>query len=500
MLTDHDERAKPEGSLNRRAGAPFLPLRFLLVFWLFVLSAVAFLDRTNISIAGVQIAREFGLDNIHLGWVFSSFLVGYAVFQVPGGALAQRLGPRRVLTLGVVWWGVFTALTALVPSQVRGALWIMMIVRFLLGAGEATMYPATNSFIERWVPLNERGKANGLIFAGVGFGSGVTPPLVTAIVLHYGWRASFWFSAVVGIAVGLFWYLVARDTPEEHPGITAGELERIVRGRGDAVSAGQAAISPPSPSRKPATPWAKIFSSKESPRAHRELFRLLLCGLDFLQLVLYLPGAGARIESEVQRDLLNAAFCRNDRRVFAGRGGQRLACTHPWAAARALLALDGCAGFHRGSSGFGLARSRGHHRQSDSGLRGRRFVCVAELLLVDDRRHRGRVFRRRFGNDEHGRTDRRSRHRFAHADNRRALRLGSLFPDRRYPRSIGRLGLAGGRSGCPACLTFASCLSMSVVLMRTGETCFCFSFCHSRKGICFTLSRWSDHWPLPTDN
>lgn len=263
MLTDHDERAKPEGSLNRRAGAPFLPLRFLLVFWLFVLSAVAFLDRTNISIAGVQIAREFGLDNIHLGWVFSSFLVGYAVFQVPGGALAQRLGPRRVLTLGVVWWGVFTALTALVPSQVRGALWIMMIVRFLLGAGEATMYPATNSFIERWVPLNERGKANGLIFAGVGFGSGVTPPLVTAIVLHYGWRASFWFSAVVGIAVGLFWYLVARDTPEEHPGITAGELERIVRGRGDAVSAGQAAISPPSPSRKPATPWAKIFSSKE---------------------------------------------------------------------------------------------------------------------------------------------------------------------------------------------------------------------------------------------
>jgi MFS family permease len=74
-----------------------LPIRYVLVLWLFVLSAVAYLDRTNISIAGVQIGRDFHIDKIHLGWVFSAFLVGYACFQIPAGLLARKLGPRRLL-------------------------------------------------------------------------------------------------------------------------------------------------------------------------------------------------------------------------------------------------------------------------------------------------------------------------------------------------------------------------------------------------------------------
>src|SRR5271166_3258213 len=90
-----------------------LPVRYLLVLWLLVLSAVAFLDRTNISIAGVQIGREFQIDNARLGWVFSAFLIGYASFQIPGGVLARRFGPQLLLALSVIWWGIFTALTAL---------------------------------------------------------------------------------------------------------------------------------------------------------------------------------------------------------------------------------------------------------------------------------------------------------------------------------------------------------------------------------------------------
>ena len=87
-------------------------VRFFLAFWLFVISGVAFLDRTNVSIAGLQISSEYGLDNQRLGWVFSAFLIGYAGFQLPAGWLAVRFGPRRVLTLGVMWWGVATGLTA----------------------------------------------------------------------------------------------------------------------------------------------------------------------------------------------------------------------------------------------------------------------------------------------------------------------------------------------------------------------------------------------------
>ena len=85
----------------------WLRIRALLIFFLFLLSAIAFLDRTNISIAGVQISSEYRLGNMHLGWVFSAFLIGYAAFQIPAGWLAVRFGPRRVLAAGVLWWGRF---------------------------------------------------------------------------------------------------------------------------------------------------------------------------------------------------------------------------------------------------------------------------------------------------------------------------------------------------------------------------------------------------------
>ncbi len=125
------------------------PKRYLLVSWVLVLSAVAFMDRTNISIAGVSISREFGIDNAHLGWIFSAFLIGYASFQIPGGILARRLGPRRVIAIGVIWSGLFTALTASVPPGIRGALFLLVLVRFSLAAGEAITYPAANQFVER---------------------------------------------------------------------------------------------------------------------------------------------------------------------------------------------------------------------------------------------------------------------------------------------------------------------------------------------------------------
>ena len=237
------------------------PTRYLLVLWLFVLSAVAYLDRTNISIAGVQISREFAIDNTHLGWIFSAFLIGYATFQIPGGLLARRLGPRRVLSVGVAWCSIFAALTALIPPGVRGAVLLFALVRFGLGVGEAVMYPAASQFVKRWFPVSERGKANGLIFAGVGMGAGLTPPLVTAIVLRHGWRAAFWFSAAVTAVASLVWYFAARDTPAEHAMVGEAESTLIDSQRGQPnssvlqVDALQVA--------KPVVPWAKIFTSKE---------------------------------------------------------------------------------------------------------------------------------------------------------------------------------------------------------------------------------------------
>lgn len=238
---------------------PASRVRWLLVFWLFVLSAVSYLDRVNISIAGTSIAREYNLTNVQLGWVFSAFLVGYALFQTPGGWLADRMGSRRVLTIGVVWWGIFTGLAAAMPSRVAHALAIFIAMRFLLGAGEAVIYPASNQFISRWIPSHERGVANGWIFAGVGAGAGLAPPLITYVMVHLGWRWSFWICAFIGMVAGAVWYAIARNGPEEHPGVSAGELATIrsglaVRGNSSATAAETADAL---------LPWGTILASKD---------------------------------------------------------------------------------------------------------------------------------------------------------------------------------------------------------------------------------------------
>ena len=229
-------------------------VRWFLIFWLFILSAVSYLDRVNISIAGGSIAEAYHLNDVQLGKVFSAMLVGYALFQTVGGRLADRYGPRRVLAGGVAWWGIFTALTALVPANIAGALLIFIAVRFLLGAGEAVIYPSANQFIARWNPTSERGVANGWIFAGVGAGAGLTPLLITQIMVRYGWRSSFWVCSIIGFAAGAVWFFNARDTPADHAGVSDSELTLIRSGLTQTQS---------NPDSKALAPWARVLQSKE---------------------------------------------------------------------------------------------------------------------------------------------------------------------------------------------------------------------------------------------
>lgn len=232
-------------------------VRWFLVFWLFVLSAVSYLDRVNISIAGGAIVDAYHLTEVELGKVFSAMVVGYALFQTVGGYLADRFGPRRVLAAGVLWWGIFTALTALVPAEIRGALLLFVLVRFFLGAGEAVIYPAANQFIARWIPTRERGIANGWIFAGVGAGAGLSPPLITYLMIHYGWRSSFWVCAIIGFLAGAVWFFAARDNPSEHPQVSAAELSAIQSGL---------TVNSLNPGKEPVTalvPWKRVVRSRE---------------------------------------------------------------------------------------------------------------------------------------------------------------------------------------------------------------------------------------------
>ena len=227
-------------------------VRWVLVFWMLVISAVSYLDRVNISIAGPSIEREFHLDHIRLGWVFSAWVLGYALFQAPSGRLADRFGPRKILLLGTVWWAVFTGLTALAPAKAAGSLLILIAVRFLLGTGESIVYPASNRVVATWVPSQERGLANGLIFAGVGLGAAVTPPLVAYIIFHHGWRMSIWTCAFIGLVIGALWFVMARDEPERHPWVTPKEASYIATGLPKTTTN----------ARSGALPWRTILGSK----------------------------------------------------------------------------------------------------------------------------------------------------------------------------------------------------------------------------------------------
>ena len=227
-------------------------VRRLLIFWIFTISAIAYLDRINLSIAARFLQQDFHINDVQLGRVFSAFLIGYTVFQAPCGRLADRFGPRRMIMLGTLWWGIFTALTALLPAA-SGALWILIAVRFTLGAGEAVLYPSSNRLVANWIPSEERGIANGFIFSGVGIGAGITPPLITYIVLYAGWRWSFWFSALIGAGAGLVWFWIARDRPEDHPWITPQETAVIEKGLPEPPSALEVSR---------ALPWAAILRSR----------------------------------------------------------------------------------------------------------------------------------------------------------------------------------------------------------------------------------------------
>jgi ACS family glucarate transporter-like MFS transporter len=226
-------------------------MRWGLVFLMFAIAAVSYLDRNNISIAASALQKEFGLTDVQLGGVFSAFVMGYAFSQPFAGRLADRFGPYKVVAIGIVWWSVFTAATASVPSGFAWSLAALIAMRFVLGVGESVIFPASNRLVANWIPTRERGVANGIIFAGVGVGAGVAPPLITYITVNHDWRWAFFVSALIGVAALAAWLLIARDQPDKHPWVDAEERDYIRAELATAASVDQ----------RPA-PWLTILKNR----------------------------------------------------------------------------------------------------------------------------------------------------------------------------------------------------------------------------------------------
>ncbi|MFN0101510.1 MAG: MFS transporter [Bryobacteraceae bacterium] len=231
-------------------------IRWRIYGLLLIVITLTFIDRFNMNVAAKYIQQEFSLSDVQIGSLLSAFVLGYALFQAPGGWLGDRFGARRILTLAILWWSLFTALTAVAPDLwirnwfgVVGSFWV---VRFLIGIGEGPALPNTNKIIGRWMAVNERARGSSLFLVAVGIGGVFTPPLIAWIMTRWGWRVSFVVCGAFGLAIAALWHFRSAETPDRHPRVNSEELALIAANR-----------QPPSDSHR--FPWRRMFTGKSVP-------------------------------------------------------------------------------------------------------------------------------------------------------------------------------------------------------------------------------------------
>jgi len=225
------------------SGASISRVRYRILTLIASLSLLTYLDRICISRVQGEIQRDLGLSDIEMGVVFSAFLVGYALFEIPVGWLSDMWGARAVILRIVLWWSLFTALTGAVFNFLpESTLWLplpwgwialswgfasMIMVRFLFGCGEAGVYPTLANVVRTWFPLTERAQAQGVILMSSRFGAALAPLVIGRLSDAVGWRLAFVVLGLLGVAWSLLFAKVFRERPAEHPDVDSQELALI---------------------------------------------------------------------------------------------------------------------------------------------------------------------------------------------------------------------------------------------------------------------------------
>ncbi|WP_109435615.1 MFS transporter [Aquimarina sp. AU119] len=192
----------------------------------FLITLLLYVDRVCISTAKDAIGNDLSLSDTEMGWVLGAFALGYALFQVPGGALGDTYGVRKVMASIMILWSLFTSLT--------GAAWnylSLLFFRFIFGAGEAGAFPNISRAAFSWVPLKERGIFQGINFSGSRLGAAFALPLVAYLIEAWGWRYIFYFFGLIGIIFAVIFYFVFRNKPEDHPALSDEEKQFIIQNR-----------------------------------------------------------------------------------------------------------------------------------------------------------------------------------------------------------------------------------------------------------------------------
>lgn len=244
------------------------PVRYRLVTLLTAGSMINFIDRVNISVAAPVIMPALKYDEAQFGIIFSAFLAGYTLFQFPGGAIADRWSPKKVVAVSCLGFSVFTALTPLGGL----AFLLMLAIRFLVGIFESVSFPAYASINARWIPRREYSRAQTISLSGSYLGQVIAYPLTTWLVLNFSWRWSFYFNGLLGLLWLIVWWAFATDQPSQHSKITKSELADIEENRAARSS-------------EPISPWVVLKSPQVLFLSASYLF--LLYGV--WMLILWLP-------------------------------------------------------------------------------------------------------------------------------------------------------------------------------------------------------------------
>lgn len=207
----------------RRSGHRATSIVLLL---LCVMYLITYIDRVNVSTAALAFRNELGLSNVQYGWIFSAFAYSYALFQIFGGWIGDRFGPRRVLAVCGLIWALATLGTGL-----AGGFWSLIFARFVLGLGEGATFPTATRAMSIWTRTGWRGFAQGITHSFARFGNAVTPPLVAALMVATSWRGSFVLLGVASVVWVVVWTWYFRDDPRQHAGISEAELALLPRPR-----------------------------------------------------------------------------------------------------------------------------------------------------------------------------------------------------------------------------------------------------------------------------
>ena len=203
-----------------------MPIRFKVIFYSFLAVFICYIDRVNISVAIIPMQNQFGWSESQVGLILGSFYAGYMVSMTLGGYLADKYGGKKVLGYGLLLWSFFTVIT---PAFAYSGLWLLILIRVLMGLGEGITFPSWHAIYARWIPFNERTRSIAITNSGISVGT-VFGYIVAAIIIsRYSWEWVFYSFGILGIFWYFFWQRNVTSYPEDHKSISSEELDYIIK-------------------------------------------------------------------------------------------------------------------------------------------------------------------------------------------------------------------------------------------------------------------------------